>query len=80
MEVLTLNKRKVVIRVFEMKRECEFPWKTRVSDENINELLRDLIYPENFGNGAKYVVEVYDRWSDSPYIFYFDGKTKLMSS
>ncbi|MDK2875278.1 MAG: hypothetical protein PWP13_1154, partial [Methanothermobacter sp.] len=28
-----MNKRKVVIRVFEMKRECEFPWKTRVSDE-----------------------------------------------
>jgi len=75
-----LNKRKVVIRVFEMKKECEFPWKTGVSDENIIRLLRELINTENFGDGAEYVVEVYDRWTDSPCIFYFDGKMKLMSS
>ncbi|WP_226890959.1 hypothetical protein [Methanothermobacter thermautotrophicus] len=75
-----MNKRKVVIRVFEMKKECEFPWKTGVSDENIIRLLRELIDPENFGDGAEYVVEVYDRWTDSPCIFYFDGKMKLMSS
>ncbi|MCG2828442.1 hypothetical protein [Methanothermobacter sp. K4] len=65
-------KRKVIIRVFEMRKQCEFPCRVKISEETVGQFLNEIM-TSDVCMGSKYVVEVYENWCDSPYIFYFDG-------
>ncbi|MFB2623887.1 hypothetical protein [Methanothermobacter marburgensis] len=69
-------KRKVIIKVFEMKKQCEFPCLVKISEETVSQFLNKIMTSDVVMD-SKYVVEVYENWCDSPYIFYVDGKMNV---